>query len=203
VSADRPGDCLELLPKLDIPIRKIKKVLPAVVVAPGKADVHKGPPLRTLWFSNEVNPGLVRKPVALSRVTWDAGANNILPGRLATPISRKDVIKIQFVPLKNLAAILTRVSVAFEHVVSRKLDFLLRQSLEKQQHNDPWNTNAHRNRADHLRLGIGLRKIPPAGKIVRQIVVRPIGGNHLGMPLVKERKGSSHRTGINGLPEAI
>lgn len=107
-------------------------MLPAIVVTPRKADVDKRPPLRSLRFANQLNSRLMRQPVAFSRVAWNTRTHNVLPSRLTSTVSREDVIKIQFVPLKNLAAVLTGVSVALEHIVPGKFDFLLRQPLEKQ-----------------------------------------------------------------------
>lgn len=142
-------------------------MLPAIVMAPGKADVYEGSPLRTLRLADKLNPCLVRKTVAFPRVARNARAHNVLPCSLTATVSRQDVIEIQFVPLKNRPAILTGIPIALEHIVPGKLDLLLRQPFEKQEHDDPWNTDTHGNRSHHLRLGIGLRKVPPARKIVR------------------------------------
>lgn len=172
-------------------------------MTPGEADVHEGPPFRPLRLAYELNSCLVRKAVALPCIARYARADDVFPSRLAATISRKDMIKVQFAALKNLPAILTRVPVALEDVVPCKFHFLLRQSLEKQKHDDPWHANAHRNCANHFRFGIRPRKIPPARKIVRQIVVRSVGRNHLSMPLIKERESSARRTCVHRLPQAV
>ena len=95
------------------------------------------------------------------------------------------MIKIQIVPLKNLAAILTSIPVPLKDVVPGELYFFLGQSLEQQQHNDPRNANAYGNCMHHFRFGIGAGKVAPAGEIMRQVVVGTIRRNHLSMPLVE------------------
>ena len=113
------------------------------------------------------------------------------------------MIKVQLLPLKNLAAILTSIPISLEDVVSGELYFFLRQSLEQQQHDNPWNANAYRNRMDHFRFGIGPGKVAPAREVMRQIIVGTIGGNHLSMPLVEECKSPTNRACIYRLPEAV
>jgi hypothetical protein len=173
------------------------------MVASREADINKRAPFRSSRLANELEPGFVRKPIALLRIAGNAGADDVFPGGLATTVSRKNMIKVQLLPLKNLTAILTSVPVPLEHVVPGELYFFLRQSLEQQQHDNPWNANAHGNRMHHFRFGIGARKVAPAREIMGQIVVGTVRGNHLSMPLVKECESSTNRTCIYRLPEAV
>ena len=113
------------------------------------------------------------------------------------------MIKVQLVPLENLAAILTSISVPLKDVVPGELYFLLRQSLEQQEHDYPRNANADGNRMHHFRFRIGAGKVAPASEIMRQIIVGTVGGNHLSMPLVKECESAPDRTRIYRLPEAV
>ena len=54
----------------------------------------------------------------------------------AAAVARQDVIEIQFAAIKNVAAILAGVLVALENVVAREFHFLLRQTIEEQEHDD-------------------------------------------------------------------
>ena len=172
-------------------------------MAPGETDVDEGPPLRTLRLANKLQAGLVRKSVALPGIAGDARANDVLPRGLTAAISRKDVIQVQFVAFKNLATILAGVPITLEDIVSGKLDLFFRQAFKEQQHDDSRDANAHRNRSNHLRFGIDLGKVAPTREVMRQIVVRPVGGDNLGVSLVQEREGSSHRTGVHRLPKTV
>ena len=113
------------------------------------------------------------------------------------------MIKVQLVPLKNLAAILTSISVPLKDVVPGELYFFLRQSLEQQEHDYPRNANADGNCMDHFRFRIDTGKVAPAGEIMRQIIVGTVGGNHLSVPLVEECESAPDRTCIYRLPEAV
>ena len=84
------------------------------------------------------------------------------------------MIKVQVISFKYRAAVLAGIPVALEHIVPRKLDLFLWQALEKQKHDDSRDADAHRNRANHFRLGIRLREILPAKEIVRQKVIPSI-----------------------------
>ena len=173
------------------------------MLATREADVNKRAPFRSLRLANELEPGFVRKSVALLRIARNAGADDVLPGGLATTVSRKNMIKVQLLPLKKLTAILTSVPVPLEDIVPGELYFFLRQSLEQQQHDNPWNANADGNRMHHLRFRIGARKVAPARKIMRQIVIGIVRGDDLSMPLVKEGESSTNRACIYRLPEAV
>src|SRR5256886_10898670 len=103
------------------------------------------PPLRPLWLADETHVRFLWKPVAFARVTRDAGANHIFPRRHSAAVTRHDMIEIQITSLKNLPAILTDIFVALENIVARKLDFLFRDTVEKQKHDHARDTNIPRN----------------------------------------------------------
>ena len=154
-----------------------------------KRDVNKRPPLRPLRFANQCHVRLMRQPISLARVARDAGANHVFPRRQAAFVARQHVIEIQFAAIENVAAILAGVLVALEDVVPGKLHFLLRQTIEEQQHDDARHPNLPRNRRDHfvlVRRADG--KIAPAVEIVRQEIVLRIGRNDLGVALIKRAK---------------
>ena len=77
-------------------------MLPAVMVAAREADVNKRAPFRSSRLSNQLEPGFVWKPVAFLRIAWNARADDVLPSGLAATVSRKNMIKVQLVPLEDL-----------------------------------------------------------------------------------------------------
>jgi len=97
--------------------------------------MDKRPPFRPLWFSNQSHLRLMRKSIAFTRVTSNARADHIFPGRQAALIAWQYMIEIQFAPIKNVAAILAGVLVALKDVVAREFHFLFRQAIEEQKHN--------------------------------------------------------------------
>jgi hypothetical protein len=145
-----------LLAQLNVPVGQIEEMPPAIVLMTREADVYERPPFGALRLADKLKAGLVRKSVALLRITGDARTDDVLPSRLASAISWKDMIKVQVISLKGLATVLARIPVALEDIVPRKLDFFLWQPLEKQQHDDSRYADAYRNRANHFRLGIRL-----------------------------------------------
>src|SRR2546430_6421554 len=100
-----------------------------------KCDMHKRAPLRSLRLANQTHVRFLRQPVAFACVTLNARANHIFPCRRSASIARHDMIEIQLISLENMAAILARVLVALENVVTGKLHFLLRETIKKEQHN--------------------------------------------------------------------
>ena len=129
-------------------------------------DVHERPPARTLGLADERHADLMREPVSLARVAGNARANDVFPSCLPAAIPRHDVIQVQHLARKNLVAILASVVVPFKNILARELHFLLRQALEKQEHNDFWHPNAHRHRFRHIRVRIAPRKILPTLEIM-------------------------------------
>lgn len=176
---------------------------PAVVMMPGVSDIHERPPFGTLRFADELHPDLMRQAVAFFGVTGNAGADNVFPSRLSAPVAWVNVIQIEIRALKNQPAVLAGVPVPLEDIMPGELNFLFREALEKQQHNDSGDADVHRYGFDHFGLGIGLRKIAPAHEIMSQKIVSLIGRNHLGVALIKERESPPDRTRVHRLPEAI
>ena len=118
---------------------------------------------------------LLRKPISLARVTKNTGTNDVFPCRCPTAITRHDVIQIQVVAIENISTILTGIFIALENVVTRKLDFLFRQPIKKQQNDHSRNTNLPGNGRDHFVVRRRGREITPAVEIMSQEIIRFIG----------------------------
>src|SRR5437773_5566512 len=129
--------------------------------------MHERPPLRPLWLADETHVRFLWKPVAVARVTRDAGANHIFPRRHSATVPRHDVIEIQATALENLAAILAGIFVPLENIVTGKLHFLFRKAIEKEQHDHARDANLPRNGRYHFVFWRGRRKIAPTLEIVR------------------------------------
>ncbi len=129
----------------------------------------------------------LRKPIAFARITWDARADDVLPCRRPSSIARHDVIEIQLVALKNLAAILAGVFVTLENI----------------QHNHARHADPPRNCRDHFVFRRGHGKIAPTLEIVRHEIVGFIRRNNAGMARVHQRERASRRADVHRLPETI
>jgi len=186
-----------------MPVRQIDEVLPEVVLRGRKCDMHERPPLRSLGFANQAHVRFARKPVAFARIATDTRANDVLPRGCPSPITRYDVIQIEFAAIENLAAVLAGVLVALKHIVSGKFHFLLRKPIENQKHNHPRDTNLERNRRDDFVVRRVCRQIAPAFEIVRHKIVRLVGRNNVGMTGIDQREGATRRADIDRLPQAV
>jgi len=168
-----------------------------------KRNVHERPPLRPLRLADETHVRFLRKPVAFARVTRNAGTNHIFPRRHPPAVPWHDMIEIQVTSLKNLPAILTDIFVALEHIVARKLHFLFREAVEKQQHDHARDTNLPRNGRHHFVFWRGRGKIAPALEIVGQKIVGFIRRDDLGVACINQREGAPGRADVHRLPQAI
>jgi len=178
-------------------------VTPAVIDSSRKGDVHKGAPLGTFWFFQKRHPCLMRQTVSLACVAGNAGADDILPSRLTTPVTRKDVIDVEIAPIKVFAAVLAGVLVPVEDVESRELDLLFRQAVKQGEDDDSRNPDFQRDGLQHPWLGIAERKVPPAGKIVREKIHFTVGRDGPRVSLIEEGKGAACGTGVDGLPQPV
>ena len=97
---------------------------PALVLRRRKGDMQEWPPFRPLWPADKRHVRFLRQPVALSRVTANAGANHILPSSRSATITRHHVIEVQLVAIESLTAVLARILITLENVVPRKLYLL-------------------------------------------------------------------------------
>jgi hypothetical protein len=145
----------------------------------------------------------LRKPIAFARITWDARADDVLPCRRPSSIARHDVIEIQLVALKNLAAILAGVFVALENIVPREFHFLFRETIEKEQHDHARHADPPRNCRDHFVFRRSYGKIAPTLEIVSHEIVGFIRRNNVGMARVHQRERASRRADVHRLPETV
>ena len=83
-----------LIAQFHVPVGKIDKVLPEVVLWRSKGDLDKRPPLRALRFADETHVGFAREPVAFARIARDAGAHHVFPRGRPAPVAGHDVIQI-------------------------------------------------------------------------------------------------------------
>ena len=160
-------------------------MLPTVVVMMGEADADEGAPFWALGLADKLHASLVRQTIAFARVAGNARANNVLPGGLTAAISRQDMIEVEIIAVENLPAILAGVLVPLKDVMSRKFHLFFRKPVKNKQNDHPGDSNVKGDRADHVRLGVGTGKIPPAPEIMRQKVLSILGANYLGVALVK------------------
>ena len=143
------------------------------------------------------------QPVSFPRIARNAGANHVFPNSRPATVTRHDVIQIELAAIEQLAAVLAGVLVTLEYVVPREFYFFLREPIEYEQHDHPWNANLERNSRDHFMVGCVRGQIAPAFEIVRRKIVRVIRRNNLGVARVYERKGPARRADVHRLPEPV
>ena len=100
-------------------------MLPAIVLVQAQMNLHEWPPLRTFGLADEVDACLLRSAIGLLRVTSDARADDVFPGRRAAPITRDHVIEIEFAAIEDLPAILAGILIPLKNVMPGKLNFFL------------------------------------------------------------------------------
>ena len=166
-------------------------------------DLHKRTPLRLLGLAHEMHPDFQRRVIRLERIARDTGAHNVFPRGRTAAIARHDVIQIQILAIKNVAAVLAGVFVALENVVPGELHFLLRHPVKHAQQNHARHADAKGDRRDGFRMRLGLGKIMPLAEVIslERTVVRAEHG--LGVTLKEQRERAAGRANIDGLPEAV
>ena len=120
-------------------------MFPTVVPLQGKIDLHERTPLGPLGFTNEPHASFLWRAVGLERVAFDAGADNIFPNRRAAPVTRSDMIQVQIFTVKNFAAVLADIFVAFKNVVACELDLFFWQPIIDEQQDDAWDADTEGN----------------------------------------------------------
>ena len=141
-------------------------MFPTVVLVEAEIDLNEWTPLGSLRLFYQMQASFLRSAVGLTRVTRDAGANDVFPRRRATAISWKNVIKIQILAIKQMTAVLAGVAVALEDVVACELHFLLRHVIVCEQQDDARQPDAKGDGVDGFRMRRLLGEIMPRGKVV-------------------------------------
>src|SRR2546425_10531407 len=103
-------------------------MFPAIVMLEPEVDLHKRSPLRPLRLANQMHSGLMRRAIRLDGIAAHTRANDVLPGGRSATVARDHVVQVQVFAIKLVAAILARVLISLEDVVSRELDFFLGQA---------------------------------------------------------------------------
>ena len=116
-------------------------MFPAIVMSEAKVDLNERPPLGSAWLADEMHVGFLRGMIRLAGIAGNAGAHDIFPGCRATPITGNNVIQVQILAVKDLAAVLAGVLVALKNIVTCELDFFLGEAIEHHQKNHPWYPN--------------------------------------------------------------
>ena len=133
---------LDIFSKLNVPVSQINEVLPAIVLMQAEVDLDKWPPLWPFRFANEMHARLLRRAIRFERIAFDAGANNIFPGRRPAAVARNNMIEIKIVAIEGLPAVLAHVLVTLENVVPCELDLFFRQMVVDHQQDDARHPNA-------------------------------------------------------------
>jgi hypothetical protein len=166
-------------------------------------DLHKRAPFRPFGFANQVHTGLGWGAVALTSVTLDTGANDVLPNGWPTSIPWDDVIQVQIFTLKSAPAVLAGVFIPFENIMPGKFDLFLGITVKNDKQNDAGHPDFEGDGADALRVWFLLREILPLVEVVG--LKRTVAGvqHNLGPPFKQKGEGSPDSADIDRLPKAI
>ena len=128
---------MDLFPNLDVPVREVDEVLPAIVTVQAEVNLNEGTPFRTFRLADQMQASFLRSSIRFLGIARDAGTDNILPSRWTTVIAGNHVVKIQILAIKNASAILTSVLVALENIMPGKFNFLFRKTIKDDQQDNP------------------------------------------------------------------
>lgn len=141
-------------------------MFPAIVLVEAEIDLYKWPPLGSLRFANKVQPGLLRGAIGLQRITFNAGADDVLPACRPATVAGDDMVQIEILAITGLAAILASVLVALENIVPGEFDLFLGEMIIHQEKNHPRQTQSKRNGPDGFRVGFMQGNVAPFGEII-------------------------------------
>jgi hypothetical protein len=113
------------------------------------------------------------------------------------------MIQIEILPLKNAAAVLAGVPITLKNIVPRELDLFLWQPVEKDEQNDPRNTNPEGNGVDAFGVGLLLREIVPLVEIESSEGTIFAIQDHMRPPFKQKRERPPGRADIDCLPQAV
>ena len=192
-----------LIGKLDVPVGQIDEVFPRFVAGFAELEVQHGPPLGPARFVQELKAGLGRCAVALAAVAGDARADNVFPRSRTAAVPGNDVVKIQILAVKSLAAILAHVVIALENVVPGELDLLFGETVEHDEEDDAGDADFEGDSADAFRMRLLI------GKVLPLVETESLEGtvlsiqNHLGVAFKKQSKGATRGADIDRLPQSV
>ena len=118
-------------------------------------------------------------------------------------IAGNDVVEIQILAVKSLAAVLAHVVVALENIVPGELDLFFGQAVEHDQQDDAGHADFEGDGADAFRMRLLL------GKVLPLIEAEGLEGavlriqHHLGVAFKEQGEGASRGADINRLPQAV
>jgi hypothetical protein len=178
-------------------------MFPTFVLVHAQIDLHEGTPFRTLGFADKVHAGFLRSVIGLAGVAGNAGANDIFPSRGATAIAWNDVVEIQILAIKNLAAILARAVVALKNIMPRELDFLLGQPIKHDEQDDPGHADFEGDGVDAFRVRLLLGQILPLIEAKRLKGAIVTAEDSLGVPFKEQGEGAARGADIDRLPQSV
>jgi len=186
-----------------VPVSQVNEVLPAFVLVHAEVDLYERTPLGPLWFADQVHGSFLRRVIGFARIARNAGADNVFPSGRPAAVARDDVVQVQILPVKSLAAILALVVVAFENVVPGELDFLFGHPVKHDEQDDARDADSERNGVDAL----GMRLL--LGQILPLVEAEGLEGavipaeDSLGVPFKEQSQCPPGSADIDRLPQTI
>src|SRR4051812_5280387 len=110
--------------ELDGPVGVVEEGFPALVFAMRELEAQGRARLGLDRLAEQLHAGLAGGTAPLADVALEAGADDVLPGRLPATAAGEDVVEAQLAGGEPLAAILAAVAVAGEDVPAVEFDLL-------------------------------------------------------------------------------
>ncbi len=128
--------------EFDVPVGGVDEVFPAFVQGGAEGEVDEGAPLWAFGFFDEAHPGLGGCTVRFAGVAGDAGADDVFPVGAAAVVAWNHVIEVEIFSVKQFAAVLAGVAIAFVDVVAGELDVTPWDTVEEEDDDDAWDADA-------------------------------------------------------------
>ena len=148
---------------------------------------------------------VMRQPIGLPRIAFNARTNDILPRRLTACITRDHMVKIELLARQDPRTVLTGILIPIENVPARQLQFLAREFIEKCQQYHSRQTDRTGRRMNCLyrleRRITGGEIDPIHHRKHPEIII--VVMHHMRMPTGQQRKSSPSADDVDRLPKAI
>ena len=128
--------------EFDVPVGGIDEVFPAFVEGGAEGEMDEGAPLWTFGLFDEAHTGLGGGAVGFAGVTRDAGADDVFPVGAAAVVAWNHVIEVEIFAVKQFAAVLAGVAIAFVDVVAGELDVTPWDTVEEEDDDDARDADA-------------------------------------------------------------
>jgi len=166
-------------------------------------QLDERPPFWLFRLPDQVHPGFLRGFVGLTRVTRNAGTDDIFPGGGPASLPGVDMIQVQILSIEDFPAILAAVLISLKNIVPGEFDLFFREPVEDHQDDDFGNSKPEPDGVNAFWMRFLIGEILPLREVESvEFSVTPVH-DHLCMAFKHQGERSSYRANVNRLPEAV